>query len=55
MTSPGGVVEAPADVVPSDPWLLRKNGIGTVVSTKTGELIGMSVTGGEAASVALQG
>jgi hypothetical protein len=55
VTSPTGVVEAPADVAPSDPWLLRDLGVGTVVSIKTGRIISTHVTGGEPATVALQG
>ena len=55
VTSQSGVTVASADVVPSDPWLLKGRGIGTVVSTKTGHIIGTSVTGGEATTVTLQG
>jgi hypothetical protein len=49
-----GVVEAPADVDLSDPWLLRDAGIGTVVSVKTAD-ISTPVTGGEPANISLQG
>ena len=55
VTSPNGVVETTAEIVPSDPWLLKTNGIGTVVSTKTGRLIRTRVTGGEPATVSVQG
>jgi hypothetical protein len=55
VTSPAGVVTASADVAPSDPWLLKARGIGTVVSTKTGRIIPTRVTGGETANVSLQG
>jgi len=55
VTTQAGVVEAPADVVPSDPWLLRNLGAGTVVSVKTGRVFGTSVTGGEPATISLQG
>jgi hypothetical protein len=55
VTSPKGVIEAPADVAPSDPWLLRDVGIGTVVSVKTGRIISTRVTGGEPANISLQG
>jgi hypothetical protein len=34
VTTSAGVVEAPADVAPSDPWLLRSRGVGMVVSTR---------------------
>lgn len=30
VTSPSGVVEAPGDVAPSDPWVLKGRGIATV-------------------------
>lgn len=55
VTSPTGVVDAPADVAPSDPWLLKALGIGTVVSIKTGHIIPTRVTGGEPAMVSVQG
>jgi len=55
VTSPTGVVEAPADVAPSDPWVLKQLGVGTVVSIKTGRIIPTRVTGGEPARVSLQG
>ncbi|MFI5022972.1 MAG: DUF6134 family protein [Alphaproteobacteria bacterium] len=55
VTSPTGVAEAPADAVPSDPWLLKALGQGTVVSIKTGRIIPTRVTGGEPAMVSLQG
>ncbi len=53
--SPTGVVEAPADVAPSDPWVLKGLGVGTTVSIKTGRIIRTRVTGGEPAMVSLQG
>jgi hypothetical protein len=55
VTSPSGVVEAPADVAPSDPWVLKQIGVGTVVSIKTGRIIPTRVTGGEQVTVSLQG
>jgi len=55
VTTPTGVIEAPADVAPSDPWLLKGRGVGTVVLIKTGRIIRMVVTGGEPAMVPLQG
>ena len=55
VTSPSGVVEAPADVAPSDPWVLKQIGSGTVVSIKTGRIILTRVTGGEATMISLQG
>jgi len=55
VTSPSGVAEAPADVAPSDPWVLKQIGAGTVISIKTGRIIPTRVTGGEAAMISLQG
>ena len=55
VTSPTGVVEAPADVVPSNPWLLKEIGVGTVVSVKTGHIIPTRVTGGEPVTISVQG
>jgi hypothetical protein len=55
VTSPAGVVAAPADIAPSDPWVLKQIGVGTVVSVKTGRIIVTLVTGGEPAKVSLQG
>jgi len=55
VTSPSGVVEAPADVAPSDPWVLKQIGFGTVVSIKTGHIIPTRVTGGEQVMIPLQG
>jgi Family of unknown function (DUF6134) len=55
VTTPTGVVEAPADIAPSDPWVLKQLGAGTVVSVKTGRIIPTRVTGGEPATVSLQG
>jgi hypothetical protein len=55
VTSPAGVVEAPADVAPSDPWVLKQLGAGTVVSIKTGRIIPTRVSGGEPMRVPLQG
>ena len=55
VTSPAGVVEAPGDVAPSDPWVLRDRGVATVVSVETGRIVTMRITGGEPEMVSLQG
>jgi hypothetical protein len=55
VTSSTGAVEAPADVAPSDPWVLGDLGVGTVVSIETGRIIPARVTGGEPAMVSAQG
>jgi hypothetical protein len=55
VTSAAGVTEAPANVAPSDPWVLKDLGIGTLVSVETGRIIPTRVTGGEPATVTVQG
>lgn len=55
VTSPTGSIEAPADVAPSDPWVLKDQGVGTVVSLETGRILPTRVTGGETAMVSVQG
>ena len=53
--SPTGVADAPDDVAPSDPWVLRDRGIATVVSLETGRIVPTRITGGEPVMVSLQG
>lgn len=53
--SPTGVADAPADVAPSDPWLLRDRGVATVVFLETGRIVPTRITGGEPVMVSLQG
>jgi hypothetical protein len=55
VTTPSGSATAPADVVASDPWSLNRLGPGTVVSTRTGKISSVEVTGGEAETVVLHG
>ncbi|MEN3975711.1 DUF6134 family protein [Emcibacter sp. SYSU 3D8] len=55
VTSPAGAVNAPLGVAPSDPWILNKRGTVSVVSMKNGQIIPTQVTGGEAATVSVQG
>jgi len=55
VTSPSGTTVAPADVAPSDPWALKRLGAGVVVSTKSGKVDDVEVTGGEVSWVALNG
>jgi hypothetical protein len=55
VTSPAGVADAPRDVLPSDPWVLRDLGVATVVSVETGRIIPTRITGGETVTVSLQG
>jgi hypothetical protein len=55
VTSPSGTTVAPADVAPSDPWALKRLGAGVVVSTKSGKVDNVEVTGGEVTWVSLHG
>lgn len=55
VTSPSGTTVAPADVAPSDPWALKRLGAGVVVSTKSGKVDNVEVTGGEVSWVSLHG
>ena len=55
VTSPAGVVEAPGDVAPSDPWMLRDRGVATIVSAETGRIVPTRITGGEPETITLQG
>jgi hypothetical protein len=55
VTSPSGTETAPPDVVASDPWSLNRMGPGTVVSTRTGKISSVEVTGGEPETIMLHG
>jgi hypothetical protein len=55
VTTPSGVAAAPTNIVASDPWSPNRIGPGTVVSTRTGRIDPMMVTGGETDSVMLHG
>lgn len=55
VNSPTGSVPAPLDVLPSDPWLVRNTTQGKVVSTRTGQVVDVSVTGGEPVAIEVQG
>jgi hypothetical protein len=55
VTTPAGVVEAPGDVAPSDPWVLGNRGVATVVSLETGRIVPTRITGGQPETVSLQG
>jgi endonuclease YncB( thermonuclease family) len=50
-----GTIAAPLDVVPSDPWMVRLGSQGKVVSTRTGEVVDVNVTGGDIVTIQLQG
>jgi len=55
VTGMTGTVTVPGTVSPSDPWLLRQTGEQTMVSTATGRVIQVSVSGGEQEKVSLDG
>jgi hypothetical protein len=55
VTTPSGTETAPADVVASDPWSLDRMGPGAVVSTRTGKISAVEVTGGESETLLLHG
>ncbi|MDE3036881.1 MAG: sterol desaturase family protein [Pseudomonadota bacterium] len=55
VTSPSGVADAPVNVFPSDPWMVRNHGVGTSVAIETGEVLATRITGGEPALISLQG
>lgn len=50
-----GTFVAPANVAPSDPWLLRQAGPRVMVSTKTGKVESALVFGGENTTISLGG
>src|SRR5579863_6556279 len=55
VNSPAGSFAAPLDVEPSDPWLVHGTTQSKVVSTRTGQVVDVSVTGGEPVSIEVQG
>jgi hypothetical protein len=50
-----GTFAAPASVAPSDPWVLKRTGEGTVVSSSTGKVVGVHVSGGDYDTVSING
>lgn len=50
-----GSYAAPATIAPSDPWVLRRIGTELVVSTATGKMVTVQVSGGEYDTVAVSG
>jgi len=55
VNSPAGSFAAPLDVLPSDPWLVHGATQGKVLSTRTGQVVDVTVTGGEPVSIEVQG
>jgi hypothetical protein len=50
-----GTFSAPSSISPSDPWLVRRTGEREVVSTSTGRIAHVQVTGGDYDMVAING
>ena len=55
VTSPSGKILAPANVAPSDPWAVKGLGTAVMVSTESGAVKNVDVSGGEASTVSVQG
>lgn len=55
VTTPDGVVTAPADVHPSNPWSAKVLDTDTVMSTKSGQIEKVSVAGGDLSPVMFDG
>jgi hypothetical protein len=52
--SPSGTHVAPAEVIPADPWFVRRTGEGTLVTPMTGKILNMHVSGGDEVSVTIE-
>jgi len=50
-----GSYAAPATIAPSDPWLLKRTGDELVVSTTTGKMVNVQISGGEYDTVSISG
>jgi Family of unknown function (DUF6134) len=50
-----GSYAAPATIAPSDPWLLKRTGEELVVSTSTGKMVTVHISGGEYDTVSMGG
>ncbi|MGE5203707.1 MAG: DUF6134 family protein [Acidobacteriota bacterium] len=55
VTSEAGTVDASPEVAPPDPWLVKGTGVSTVVSTATGKILHVHISGGESVVVPIQG
>jgi sterol desaturase/sphingolipid hydroxylase (fatty acid hydroxylase superfamily) len=54
VTTHAGVINAPVDIFPSDPWMVKYLGVGTSVAIETGEILTTHVTDGGPARTSLQ-
>jgi hypothetical protein len=50
-----GSFVGPATILPSDPWMLKRTGEATVIFTDTGRITVMRISGGDVATVSLNG
>lgn len=50
-----GTYAAPATIAPSDPWVLKRTGEELVVSTSTGKMVHVQISGGEYDTVSMNG
>jgi hypothetical protein len=50
-----GSFAGPADIAPTDPWLLKRTGDETVVFTDTGRIFSVQISGGDLEAVSLNG
>jgi hypothetical protein len=55
ITTPKGTKAAPIGTVAADPWSSRQLGPATVVTIKTGEIVRINTTGGEAEKLVVNG
>jgi hypothetical protein len=55
VTGAMGTATAPSSISPSDPWLLKRTGDQMVVSTATGRIVNVKVSGGEDEKVSVDG
>jgi hypothetical protein len=51
----GGSFAGPANIAPTDPWLLTRTGEETVVFTDTGRILNVSISGGDVDTVTMNG
>jgi hypothetical protein len=50
-----GSYAAPATIVPSDPWVLKRTGPEVVVSTSTGRMVNVQISGGDYDTISVNG
>ena len=55
VTTTGGTFAGPATILPSDPFVLKNTGEGTMISTDTGRISSVQVSGGEPDTVSVNG